>query len=346
MIVRPVYDKERGAYNASVTHPMQSWEWGEFRKKTGVEVVRLAGFEGAKLVNGFQMTIHDIPRQDWRIGYVPKSVVPSEQVLNAFKQLADQKKILFVKFEPNEGAVAGSPGEKNEEKVKQFFKNNGAQLGRPLFTKHTFRLDLTGSEEELLVGMKSKTRYNVRLAQKRGVEVKEDGSDQAFEYYLRLTFEETTKRQGFYAHSKDYHRKMWESMRQSGIGHMLVATYQGKVLVTWVVFVFNGVLYYPYGASSNESREVMASNLMMWEAIRFGKKMGCRQFDMWGSLGSEPDRRDPWYGFHRFKEGYGPSLFAYVGTYDVVMNERWYKVYRMAEKWRWRYLRLRAKLRI
>jgi lipid II:glycine glycyltransferase (peptidoglycan interpeptide bridge formation enzyme) len=117
------------------------------------------------------------------------------------------------------------------------------------------------------------------------------------------------------------------------------------VLTTWVLFELNGVLFYPYGASTEKNREVMASNLMMWEAIRLGKKHGCRMFDMWGSLGPVPDSKDPWYGFHRFKQGYGGELTEFVGTYDLVVRPTLYQIYMMAEKLRWIGLKLVAGIR-
>ena len=116
----------------------------------------------------------------------------------------------------------------------------------------------------------SKTRYNIRLAQKHEVEVKIDNSDKAFEKYLELTTE-TNKRQGFYSHSPKYHRLMWAHLKDK-IAHLLTATYKGEVISTWVLFTHDGFLYYPYGASTDKYKEVMANNLMMWEAIKFGKK--------------------------------------------------------------------------
>ena len=224
----------------------------------------------------------------------------------------------------------------------------------PLFTKYTFILDLTKSEEELLRNMHPKTRYNIKVAQKHEVMVIEDNSDEAFETYLKLT-RETTKRQGFYAHSEQYHRLQWETLgiknQKSKIknhdsyfmihnsnklsAHLLTATYKNRVLVAWILFTFKDTLYYPYGASSSLHRDTMASNLMMWEAIRFGKKLGLKKFDMWGSLGPAPSPKDPWYGFHRFKEGYGGKLVEFVGSYDLVINPVLYQLYKIADKIRW-----------
>ena len=85
----------------------------------------------------------------------------------------------------------------------------------------------------------------------------------------------------------------------------------------------------------------MASNLMMWEAIKFGKKMGMKKFDMWGALGAEPDSKDPWYGFHRFKQGYGATLTQFIGSYDLVINPTLYQGLQVVDKFRWLYLRLK-----
>ena len=88
----------------------------------------------------------------------------------------------------------------------------------------------------------------------------------------------------------------------------------------------------------------MASNLMMWEAIRFGKKNGAKMFDMWGALGPNPNPKDPWYGFHRFKEGYGAKLTESIGTYDLVINPYLYPLYNLADRLRWVFLKLKSYL--
>jgi len=123
--------------------------------------------------------------------------------------------------------------------------------------------------------------------------------------------------------------------------HLLTAKYKNKILTAWILFVFKDTLYYPYGASSSENREVMSSNLMMWEAIRFGKNLGLKKFDMWGALGPNPDKKDPWYGFHSFKEKYGPEHLEYIGSYDLVINPILYQLYKVADKLRWIMLRLK-----
>ncbi|PIZ50144.1 peptidoglycan bridge formation protein FemAB, partial [Candidatus Woesebacteria bacterium CG_4_10_14_0_2_um_filter_39_14] len=130
--------------------------------------------------------------------------------------MAKKENAIFVKFEPNV-----LYDEKLEDEIKSF----GLVRGRRLFTPTSFWIDLTKSEDELLKNFHPKTRYNIRLAQKQGVEVTEDNSDKAFEKYLELT-NETSKRQGFYAHTEKYHRLMWKYLKPAGIAHLLVAKYK------------------------------------------------------------------------------------------------------------------------
>ena len=234
-------------------------------------------------------------------------------------------------------------GEADLEGLQAFLLEHDCQVGRALFTPYTFLIDLRKSEEELLAQMKPKTRYNLRLAQKHGVQVVEDSTDAGFNEYLKL-LKETTKRQGFYAHGESYQQKMWAHMRQAGIARLIKAVWQGQTLVTWILFNYKGRLFYPYGASSREHKELMASNLVMWEAMRLGKQWGSHTFDLWGALPPNPDPKDPWIGFHNFKEGYGGVHARFAGTFDLVIDPNLYQLYRIADRWRWRLLRLRAKL--
>lgn len=338
MIAREVRLDEQDAYNALVQHPVQSWEWGKFKEKTGAEVVRLGLFDGKRMKAAFQLTFHAIPKTSYSVGYLPKGPIADERMLNALLETAQEKQAVLVKLEPNIRKEIG------EESLQKLSKKFDLRRGKAVFTPHTFKINLSKTEDELMAAMKPKTRYNVRLAQRRGVKVLEDNSNAAFETYLRLTFE-TAKRQGFYAHDEDYHRKMWQTLHPPGIAHLLTATWKDQILVAWIVFVFKDVLYYPYGASSDEHRNLMASNLIMWEAMGFAKRLGCHTFDLWGSLGPDPDPKDPWYGFHRFKAGYGGRLIELAGTYDLVIYPQLYSLFRFADDLRWKWLRLLARFR-
>lgn len=335
MISRLITSLEKDSYNKIVAHPLQSYAWGEFREKTNVRVIRVEQYQNELLIRGFQITLHRVPHTPFTVGYFPKGQKPDQAMLESLQAIGKEHNCIFIKLEPNIKASEFNPLE---------IKSLPFDLRMPqknLFTKFTFILDLKSTEEELLAKMKEKTRYNIRLAKRKGVQVREETSDQAFNEYLRLTFE-TTKRQGFYAHDVAYHKKMWETLHPVGIAHLFTASYEGEILVTWIVFLFNHVLYYPYGASSLKHREVMASNLMMWEVIKWGKSQGAEKFDMWGALPPGADPSDPRMGFHRFKEGYGPVLTEFAGSFDLVLKPRLYSLYQAADKIRWKILSLKA----
>mgnify|MGYP001587663489 CR=1 FL=1 len=333
-------------YNSAVFHPLQAFEWGQFRKKTDVNVIRRGVVEKNKVINPYQITVHQTPGFPYFIGYFPKGELPSKELLNELEQNGKANKLSFIQLEPN--VEIGN--------WKLEIGNSGLRPAfHPLFTKYTFILDLAKTEDELLKNMHHKTRYNIKLSQKHGVEVRIDNSDKAFEQYLKLT-KQTTERQKFYAHGEEYHKLMWSTLRSSTIeqlsnqtidlnklqAHLLVATYNKKTLVTYILFTFKDTLYYPYGASTDEHREVMASSGAMWEAIRFGKKLGLKKFDMWGAANiPNPKHSDPYYGFHRFKEGFGASLIEFVGSYDLVINPLNYRLLTVADKIRWAYLRMK-----
>lgn len=327
-----IKDEHKNAYNESVSHPLQSYEWGEFRKKTGIKIVRRGIIEGKIIKNAYTMTLHKIPKLPYMIGYLPKGDLPNDELLKDVRIQASLNRCIYVQFEPNVAAL----------EVKNLKKSF-----HPLFTKYTFVLDLTPSEEKLLSNMHPKTRYNIRVAQKHNVTVVEDNSEKGFLEFMKL-YEETTVRQRFYAHTPRYHKLLWETLcgyaqKNELEYHLLHARLEGKILTSWVLFSFHDTLYYPYGASSREHREVMASNLIMWESILLGKKKKLKSFDMWGALGPNPDPKDPWFGFHKFKQGYGAILTEFVGSYDLVINPGMYEVIKVADKLRWGLLKLKKR---
>ncbi|HMS22311.1 MAG TPA: peptidoglycan bridge formation glycyltransferase FemA/FemB family protein [Candidatus Levybacteria bacterium] len=335
-------------YNKAVTHPLQSYEWGEFRKSTGVKIVRRGEIgEKKNITNCYTMTIHKIPKLPYTIGYLPKGNLPNTKLLADIAEQAKKHNCIYIQLEPNITASAGT------FEIEQLILNENIPLKysfRPLFTKYSFVLDLTPGEESLLSGMHPKTRYNIKIALKHNVEIKEDNSEKGFLSFLKL-YEETTTRQKFYAHTRSYHRKLWEelSKKTSALSyHLFHASVNvdetEKILTSWVLFSFHDTLYYPYGASSREHREMMANNLIMWEAIRFGKKEKLKKFDMWGALNPDPNTKDPWYGFHKFKQGYGATLTEYVGSYDLIINPVMYEFIKVADKVRWSLLSLKKKL--
>lgn len=338
MDIQIITSKNNASYNTVVTHPLQSYEWGQFREKEGIKVIRRGFFDGDKIKSGFQLTIHKIPKTHFTIGYLPKGDMPTQKLLDELKQIGKQENCIFIQLEPN---VIKS--EKSSHLLTTNYKLKKA--AHPLFTKYTFVLNITKSEDELLAAMHPKARYNIKVAKRHNVLVKEDISQKAFEEYWKLT-EETTKRQKFYAHTKHYHELQWQTFSHDTdtnqlTSHLFTAEYDGKILTTLLFFVFHDTLYYPYGASSNEHRNVMHSNLAMWEGILFGKKLGLKKFDMWGAMEENPDTKDPWFGFHDFKRKFGPEHVEFIGSYDLVINPIIYQAYKVTDKLRWLYLRMK-----
>lgn len=329
-------------YNAAVNHPMQSFEWGEFRKATNTRVIRRGVVVKNGIADAFTITLHPIPKLPYMVGYIPKTDIPSPELMRELTDIGKVYNCIFIQLEPN---ITTNQVTHNWTHIIDLFKLRPSF--HPLFTKYTFILDLTKKDEELLSTMHHKTRYNIRVAQRHGVTVQEDNSDPAFAEYLKLT-QETTKRQKFYAHTPNYHIKQWNILPHLNhppynqlSSHLLTAAYNNELLTAWILFVFKDTLYYPYGASSNAHRNTMHSNLIMWEAIKFGKKLGLTKFDMWGALSQTPNSSDPWYGFHRFKEGYGPVHTEFVGSYDFVLQPTFYHMYKVADKVRWALLRMK-----
>jgi len=327
--IRVVAPEDRKRWDAIANHPLQSWAWGDFRAAMGIDVVRIGVFEHNTLVDGWQLTFHHIPHLSYTIGYFPKGPPPSEKMLQELINLGYQKNAVSIQIEPDMLA---------EESFDSACQRMLGPAHHPLFTKYTFVLDLAKTEEELLTSFHPKTRYNIRVAQKHGVTVTEDSTDRAFAAYLTLS-RETTQRQKFYAHNKRYHETMWKILKDTGIAHLFTATYHNTIISAWIVFVWKDTVYYPYGASSRSHREVMAPNLMLWEITRWAKKRGLFYFDLWGAMGPNPDTNDPWYGFHKFKEGYHPNPVEFIGSFDLIIRPFLYKLYTLADSIRWFFLK-------
>jgi lipid II:glycine glycyltransferase (peptidoglycan interpeptide bridge formation enzyme) len=137
---------------------------------------------------------------------------------------------------------------------------------------------------------------------------------------------------------------MWQTLKKTGMAHLFTATYEHTPIAAWILFTWNDTVYYPYGASSRQHREAMAPTLLLWETARWAKSHGYKAYDLWGAMGPNPDQADPWYGFHRFKEGFAPHLTEFIGSYDLVIQPLPYWIYTLVDTVRWRYLTLRKKL--
>ena len=300
----------REEWNRQVTHPLQSWEWGEFRKLR----------QPIDRQDGMLVVWTKIPLTPWFFGYIPMGKIPSHEEIGRLGDLGRERGAIGIRMEPN-------------IQVDQLTSLPVAQLvkGRSLFKKKTIIVDLTKSEEELLERMHQKGRYNIKVAQKHGVSVRVSVSEKDLAKYLELMFTGTTKRQKIYSHGPKYHLQMWNVLEPAGMAKLFCAEYKKQILSCALVFCFNDTIYYAYGASALEHKEVMAQTLLMWEIMRWGKENGYKYFDLWGTEEGK--------GFSRFKEQFGGVIVELAGTFDLPINWLIYPLFRLAEEIRWKILR-------
>jgi len=203
----------------------------------------------------------------------------------------------------------------------------------------TVVIDLTKSEDELLGAMKAKTRYNIRLAERKGVEVREGGIEDLDRWYSM--YRETAARDRITIHSKQYYATLFElSEKMAGGVHRevrLLLGYAGEELLAGIIVMINGArATYLYGASSNEKRNFMASYLVQWQGILLAKARGCRLYDLFGiPFDDNPD--DPMHGLYRFKTGLGGIILNRPGSWDYPLSHPLYAVYRGLEAMRRKY---------
>ena len=208
----------------------------------------------------------------------------------------------------------------------------------------TVLIDLSPDEESILKAMKSKTRYNVKLAFRKGVEVSEEGIESINQWYS--LYEETARRDKIAIHPHSYYRSIFELADAESDGPDLLlymARYQesGEALAGIVVSRYKGRATYLYGASSNSKRNLMPAYALQWRAMKDAKAAGCREYDLFGiPPADDPDH--PMHGLYRFKTGFGGTLVARPGCWDFPFKPLGYQGYRLLEKIRrWYYLDFR-----
>ena len=209
----------------------------------------------------------------------------------------------------------------------------------------TVILDLNAEEGQLLAAMKSKTRYNVRLAARKGVEISIDrpqsGEPGSLEQWYRL-YEETARRDRITVHSEDYYKRLFTLAGRYGAGgpelYLLTARHEGELLAGIILALKGQRAWYLYGASSDRKRNLMPSYAVQWRAILLAKERGCRCYDLFG-IPSGDDPRHPMHGLFRFKTGFGGQVVNRLGCYDLAFRPFLYRFYRLAEGLRTAYFR-------
>lgn len=203
----------------------------------------------------------------------------------------------------------------------------------------TVVLDLTMDEETLLEGMKQKWRYNVRLGEKKGVEIRSltgrDAADSGIETFYEL-YRETAGRDGIAIHGKDYYRDLFLAAAEGPFPadlRLYIASHEGTALAAIVVLFAGSGATYLYGASSNEKRNLMPAYALQWRAIRDAREAGCPSYDFYGIPPSD-DPSHPMHGLYRFKTGFGGAIVHRAGSFDAVVSPGRYALWRAAEGFR------------
>ncbi len=293
---------------------------------------------------GMQFTLHRIPVLPFHIGYCPKAA-PAKIDWEALVKAGRGHKCAAIRFDcPN--VVKRFHKYKKDweliaeaEKEETLLKERCRTSPRNTFAQQTILLDLTHTKENLLMNMKSKTRYNVRYARRKGIRVENESTPQGLEKFITLQ-KETAARQDFLIHNKKYYQTLWETLAPKEKAHILIAYYKSDPtpLSAYMFFNHEGVFYYPYGGSSEKHRSRQHSSRVMWEGILLGKRLGCTLFDMWGAT---DDRSDDWWGFTRFKLGFGGTLVEFIDSYDLVLNAPVYHTFNLAYGSFWKLVNLK-----
>ena len=302
----------------SQAHILQTSAWGEFKAGFGWKPVRVQAGE-----SGAQMLLRKLPL-GLTFAYIPKGPLGENwQVLwPEIDRVCRQNRAIFLKVEPDAW----------ESDAAHLAANlAGFSAARPVQPYRTVLVDLNGSEEDWLARMKQKTRYNIRLAQRKDVLVKPSTDVAAFQRMMQVT----GARDSFGVHNLAYYQKAYNAFSTGGDVVLLMAEYQGQALAGLMAFAYGKTAWYFYGASTNEERNRMPTYLLQWEAMRWAAARGCQRYDLWGIPDlDEQDleaqfagRGDGLWGVYRFKRGFGGEVRRSAGAWDRVYQPALYRLY-------------------
>ncbi len=256
------------------------------------------------------------------------------RVLNDLQSFAKKQGAIFLKVDPDIVLGRGIPQSADDvpdnagQAMRSELKRRGwVYSSDQIQFQNTVLIDLSASEEEMLARMKPKTRYNVRLAEKKGV-VLRVGTLEDLPMLYKM-YAETSVRDGFVIRDEEYYKTAWGIFMQPGgqpSAVPLIAEVHGEPVAAIFLFMFAGRAYYVYGMSRNLHREKMPTYLLQWEAMKLAKAGGCTAYDLWGAP-EIFDESDSMWGVYRFKEGLGGEVVRTLGAYDFVPNQLWYKLY-------------------
>ncbi len=303
------------------THLLQMGEWGELKKDFGWKPVRIV----LNNETGCQILFRRLPL-GLTLGYMPKPVfsgqwtMVSEQFWKEVDFLCKKNHTIFLKIE-------------SDAWVEEFLIPHSSFLISPhnIQPPRTIVIDIKDSEEIILARMKPKCRYNIRLAEKKGITIRTWEDISAFHEMMTVT----GGRDNFGVHSKEYYQRAYELFHPKGTCELLVAEYEGKPLAALMIFSNAKRAWYVYGASNDQERNRMPTYLLQWEAIRWAKAHGCEEYDLWGVPDENEEtleanfesRHDGLWGVYRFKRGFGGEVKRAAQAFDRVYNPLLYWAY-------------------
>ena len=305
-------------------HVLQSWEWGQFKSRWGWTPRYFLYEENHDSRAAALVLKRTLSRTGLSILYVPKGpaldyadIALVDRVLQQLTEIARRDRAIFIKIDPDLAAADQA------RLIDRGWRPSTEQIQ----FRNTMLIDLTPGEDQLLAAMKPKTRYNIRLAQKKGVTVRTGSLDDL--ELLYAMYAETSQRDQFLIRPLDYYRDAWGSFIQSKRAQPFIAEVESEAVAGLILFYFADRAWYMYGMSRNLHREHMPNHLLQWHAMQWAKAQGCTIYDLWGAP-DELNENDSMWGVYKFKEGLGGQFTPHVGAYDFVVSRFWYWVYSVA----------------
>ncbi len=300
---------------SSMTHVLQTRAWGELKARFGWEADSAAS----------PLLLYRRLPLGLRLAYVPRGPMPTAAQLAALSTAARRRGAFMLKLEPD---VEESP-----EAVADLRALGLQPSPHAIQPRRSIVLDLAGNPDDVLARMKQKTRYNIRLAEKKGVSARL-GTAADLPAFNAL-MHETGSRDGFGVHAPEYYAAAFGLFAQQGQAALALAEFEGRLLAAVMAFAVDGNAWYLYGASSDHERQRMAPYLAQWAAIEWAREQRALTYDLWGVPDADEveleagfeTRRDGLWGVYRFKRGWGGRLTRTVGAWDRVFNPLLYRLY-------------------
>lgn len=312
---------------------LQSWHWGEFQKKLGRKVWRLL----VTTNTGKYLAAASVIKQPLAYGkeyfYCPRGpvIAPAADLEKVCGLILD--KISDFKVAEKPVFLRIDPLFENSERGDDLKRLGFQKLAWEIQPKDTFILDLSGTEDRILRQMKPKTRYNINLAERKGVTIEQYSDGSRMKIFWEL-LQQTTARDSFSPYPYVYYLNQLNVLGRAGQARLFVAFYQRRPLAAAIVAYFGKTAYYLHGASSDRFRAVMAPYFLQWSAIGAAKSLGMENYDFCGIAPEGVSGSHAWAGITRFKKGFGGKTVSYIGAFDLPYNSQIYRLYRLLRKFR------------